>query len=133
MKKTLVLGIFVLGAYCCLLLNTAHAQTITWTVKPNCNGFTPTAGHWCEFKRTQLRVGGDNTPYDQWNLIVEAPGPVTDVSCKQTGPNQFEYMAAFGGPKRNPWPGDHYGNVAICRGWINGGEAPVIVTVTYQK
>jgi len=130
MKKTLVLGILVLGACCCLFSNTAHAQTITWNPRPNCKDSAP-AQRWCEFKRTQLHVGEDHTPYDQWNLIVEAPGPVKSVTCQITGTNQFEYMAAFGGPKRNPFPGDHYGNVAICRGWINGGEAPVIVTVTY--
>ncbi|MGC1477178.1 MAG: hypothetical protein WA804_15125 [Terriglobales bacterium] len=98
--------------------------------RPNCKDSAP-AQRWCEFKRTQLHVGGDNTPYDQWNLIVQAAGPVKTVTCTITGTNQFEYMAAFGGPKRNPFPGDIYGDVAICRGWINGGEAPVTVTVTY--
>jgi hypothetical protein len=132
MKRTLVFGTLVLGACCCLFSSSAIAQTITWQPRPNCKDATP-AQRWCEFKRTQLHVGGDNTPYDQWNLIVEAPGPVTDVSCKITGPNQIEYGAAFNGPKRNPFPGDHYGNIGICRCWINGGEAPVVVTVTYQK
>jgi hypothetical protein len=53
-----------------------------------------------------------------------------------TGDHQFEFIGAapaqWGGKKNNPFKGAHYGHVGICRGWINGGNAPVKITATYQ-
>jgi hypothetical protein len=130
--KTLLLSVLVLGALCCSLSQPAFAGTDTWTVGPNCVGVNNSAQHICEFIRTQLRVGADTTPYDQWNIIVAEAGTVTSVKCQTSGTHLFQYMGAFNGDKSNPWTGAHYGNVGICRGWINGSNGPVTITVTYQ-
>jgi hypothetical protein len=132
--KTLLLSIIVLGALCCSLSQPAFAGTDSWgPVGPNCVGVQNTAQHICEFIRTQLRIGQSGDPFDQWNLITVEPGVVTDVTCQiaQGATSIFQYMGALGN-KANPWKGSHYGNVAICRGWINGGNGPVTMTVTYQ-
>lgn len=131
MKKTL--GILALGACCCFLFShPAFAQSDVWTVGPNCVGVQNTDQHRCEFIRTQLFIGQSRDRFDQWNLITVEPGVVTDVTCQTSGTNIFQYLGALG-DKSNPWKGAHYSNVAICRGWINGGNGPVTMTVTYQK
>jgi hypothetical protein len=137
MKKIVLLASALAFAGTCFWLSNlrpAHAAggTDTWTVGPNCVGVTNTAQHVCEFAHTQLHVGADPTPYDQWDLIVIEPGIVTSVSCQIMGPNSMPYTAGFGGSKVNPWAGAHYSNVGICRGWINGGNGPIKVTATYQ-
>ena len=136
--KTLVLLVSVLAVVgACFWFTTvrpayAAGGTDVWQVGPNCVGVTNTAQHVCEFAHTQLRVGEDRTPYDQWDLIVIEPGTVTNVTCQIMAPNLMPYTGGFGGAKTNPWAGAHYGNVGICRGWINGGNGPVKVTATYQ-
>jgi hypothetical protein len=122
-----------LGVCSSLFANSAAAQSITWETRPNCKDAPFAYGHVCEINLTPTTIGNDNTPYNQWTLSVWVPGIVTAVTCQLTGSNQFEYWAAFGGPKRNPFPGEFYGNVGFCRGWINGGEAPVIMTVYYRR
>lgn len=135
--KTLWLGILILGAFCCAFSHPAYAATDTWKVGPNCKGVQNTAQHMCEFVHTQVIIANDGTPYDQWDLIFVEPGVVTDVTCRTEGPNIFRNLGAapppLGGNKANPWTGSHYGNVGICRGWINGGNGPVTMTVTYQQ
>jgi hypothetical protein len=143
--KTLLLSILALGVCCCLFSNSAVAQkknapkaapapqTDSWpNVPANCQGVQNTGQHICQFVRTQVRIGADANPFDQWNLVAVEPGTVTGVSCQTAGTNIFEYGGS-NGPKRNPFPGDHYGNVGICRGWINGGIGPVSMSVTYSK
>lgn len=137
--KTLLLSILVLAALCCLS-QPVFAGTDSWgPVGPNCKGVQDTIQHRCEFVHTQLFVGRDGTPFDQWNLITVESGVVTDVTCQidPRATNIFQYMGVvppeFGGTKANPWKGSHYGDVAICRGWINGGNGPVTMTVTYES
>ena len=133
MKKLGVLLGFlaIVGAYFCFSnARPTHAAggSDVWQVGPNCVGVTNTAQHYCDFVRNQLGIA----PYDQWNIVVVEPGKVTGVTCQTTGPNIFQFMGAFNGDKRNPWEGSHYGNVGICRGWINGGNGPVKITANYE-
>jgi hypothetical protein len=135
MKKKFMLGVLLLvvGACCIATLHRAHAAggPDVWIVGPNCQGVKNTEQHVCEFSRTQLHVGEDHTPYDQWTIVVIEPSTVTGVTCQIMAPNMMPYMGAFGGDKANPWAGSHYGNVGICRGWINGGNGPLKITATY--
>jgi hypothetical protein len=118
----------------------AHAAggTDTWTVGPNCVGVTNTPQHICEFLHTQLLIGASRDPFDQWDLIVIEPGTITSISCQTMGTNIFQYRGAipdrpgWGHSMANPWDGSHYGNVGVCKGWINGGNGPVKVTAIYQ-
>jgi hypothetical protein len=134
-RLVLCISAVVLGIACIWSArpHVTHAAggTDVWKVGPNCQGVTNTAQHICEFGRTQLHVAGDGTPYDQWDIIVVEPNPVTSVSCELLAPNLIPFKAAFGGSNASPWAGSHYGNVGICRGWINGGNGPVQITATY--
>jgi hypothetical protein len=135
MKKTLVLGILVLGACCCFLFrHPVFAQApnpIVFTVNGNCDNDPHTPHQWCTFLHTQIRLGASRDPFDQWNLIVEAPAPVKKVTCYYTGPNEFHYLQYKEANKPQTVAGEIYGNNGICRGWINGGKAPVSITVAY--
>jgi hypothetical protein len=116
----------------------AAGGTDVWQVGPNCVGVANTAQHVCEFYHTQLLIGGSGDPFDQWDLIVIEPAPVTSVTCQTMGTHLFQYRGAipdrpgWGHSMANPWEGSHYGNVGICRGWINGGNGPVTIRAIYQ-
>jgi hypothetical protein len=100
--------------------------SLTWSVDPACRQAQKIdAQHGCHFVHTQQSFAGDNTPYDQWNLSLEAPGPVYDVTCQPTGSNEFNEIK--GNPKGHP-----DGNVGRCSGWINGGDAEIRMTVLYK-
>src|SRR5882757_6422235 len=141
MKKLLLFGVLALGGVCWFAnarTSLAAGGTDVWKVGPNCVGVTNTAQHVCEFLHTQLLIGASRDPFDQWNLIVIEPGTVTSVTCKTEGSNLFQYRGAipdrpgWGHSMANPWEGSHFGNVGVCRGWINGGNGPVTITATYQ-
>ena len=72
--------------------------------------------------RTGRTRGGDaNTPGSEWVFNWTAPGPVYAVTAKQTGWwEQIDSCSANG-------------NVAHCEGWINGGNAPIIVTAKWKQ
>lgn len=100
--------------------------SLTWSIDPACRQTQKIdATHGCHFIRTQQSFAGDNTPYDQWNLSLEAPGPVYDVTCEPTGSNEFNEIK--GNAKGHP-----DGNVGRCSGWINGGDAEIRMTVLYK-
>jgi hypothetical protein len=138
-KTLLFLGLVSVFGLCLFLfiIDTADAvnSTDTWQVGPNCKGVNNTPQHRCDFVPTQVKIGNDNTLFDQWNLIAIEPGVVTDVSCQTFGSNLFEFRGAVPprSSKRNPFPGEYYGNVAICKGWINGANGPVKMTVAYRR
>jgi hypothetical protein len=71
---------------------------------------------------TGRRRGGDsNTPGSEWVIDWTAPGPVYSVSARQTGWwEQIDSCSANG-------------LVAHCEGWINGGNAPIIMTVKWKQ
>jgi hypothetical protein len=130
--KTL-LCVLALGACCCLFSNAASAQqSIFWKVKPNCKDYIP-PDHTCQLVDQAVTINGDTTPYHEWILTIKAPRIVTGVKCHLTGDHQFEYAGPDGNsPKRNPFPGTWDGFVGMCRGWINGGDAPVEMTVFFR-
>lgn len=100
--------------------------SLTWSIDPACQQTQKIdAAHGCHFVRTQQSFAGDNTPYDQWNLSLEAPGPVYDVTCAPTGSNEFNEVK--GNTKGQP-----SGNFGRCSGWINGGDAEIRMTVLYK-
>jgi hypothetical protein len=70
---------------------------------------------------TGRRRGGDsNTPGSEWVIDWPAPGPVYSVSARQTGwCEQIDSCSSNG-------------SVAHCEGWINGGNAPIIMTVKWK-
>jgi hypothetical protein len=72
--------------------------------------------------QTGRRRGGDtNTPGSEWIFEWTAPGPVYSVSARQTGWwEQIDSCSA-------------QGNIAHCEGWINGGNAPIIMTVKWKQ
>jgi hypothetical protein len=139
MKRLLLFGTVAVFLGCLWFVNTRTAQAVDTTdtferVPANCQGVTSNERHVCEFIPTQVTIQNDPTPYDQWNLIAVEPGKVTSVSCQMAGTHLFEFQASNGSkPKRNPFPGETFGNVAMCRGWINGGVGPVTMTVTYAQ
>ena len=126
----------------------AQVASDTWTNVPaNCQGAQISVTHICRFLQTQIIIQGNvikeeikdpakikSTPYDQWNLIAVEPGPVTHVTCTHHGGwlSRFE-LPVHGYHDDNPWDGEYYGNVGMCRGWINGGNGPVDMSVTYQS
>jgi hypothetical protein len=137
MKTILSLCILILVA--CLAATPRPAQaaggTDSWTsVNANCDGVANTAQHICEYKYTLVFIKGDNTPFNEWLHMTVEPGNVTDVRCQTHGTNIFRLEGSVppGNHKENPWAGTHYGNIALCRGWINGGNGPVDMIVTYQ-
>jgi hypothetical protein len=71
---------------------------------------------------TGRRRGGDaNTPGSEWIFQWTAPGPVYSVTARQTGWwEQIDSCSAEG-------------TVAHCEGWINGGNAPIIMTVKWKQ
>jgi len=100
--------------------------SLTWSIDPACRQTQKIdATHGCHFVRTQQSFAGDNTPYDQWNLSLGAPGPTYDVTCEPTGSNEFNEIK--GNTKGHP-----DGNVGRCSGWINGGDAEIRMTVLYK-
>jgi class 3 adenylate cyclase len=100
---------------------------IVWRVDPACReSERQDAKHLCEFVRTQRFFPGDNTPYDRWNISLEAPGPVYDAHCEPTGTNEFNEV-------KGNTKGDIEGNIARCSGWINGGDAEIQMTVLYKQ
>src|ERR1035438_9453935 len=102
------------------------AYSLSWLIDPACRDVgSQDDKHRCHFVRTQTSFAGDNTPYDQWNLSLEAPGPVYDVTCVPTGSNEFNEVK--GNTKGVP-----DGNLGRCSGWINGGDAPIRMTVLYK-
>lgn len=141
MKKTLVLGVLVLASVCLWFANPHPARaaggTDNWAGVPaNCQGAKTDGRHVCEFIHTQVRIGADANPFDQWTLVAIEPGIVADVTCTTHGTNIFRILGSappqWGGNKANPWKGSHYGDVAVCSGWINGGIGPVDMSVIYQ-
>lgn len=97
---------------------------INWEIDPACRG-AHDAQHPCNFTHTQRSFAGDNTPYDHWDIGVEAPGPVTQVECQTTGPNEFNEV-------KGDTRGLIGGRLARCTGWINGGDFPIRMTVHYK-
>jgi hypothetical protein len=101
--------------------------TIVWLADPAClkkQYFDET--HRCSFEHAQVSFPGDNTPYDRWNLSLEAPGPVYDVQCQPTGSNEFNEI-------KGDTKGQSDSNIARCSGWINGGDAEIKMTVRYKQ
>ena len=128
-------GILALGAFCWVIFSrpvAAQAKTLTWKIDPACKNYNPTPQRWCDFFQTQIHLGESNDACDQWNVTAEAPGVVTDVSCKTTGAGEFHFLQYKEANKPQVVPGQHYGNIGVCRGWINGGDANIEITVTYK-
>lgn len=92
---------------------------------PTCRGFTDDGQHRCSFTRTQTSFAGDNTPFDHWDMSVKAPGAVSNVVCQTTGSNEFNEV-------KGDTKGLIEGDWGRCKGWINGGDAPVNLTVYYE-
>jgi hypothetical protein len=136
MKRLIMsLGVLAIGICCWVSFPRpahAHGGSFSWTIDPACKNYSPTPQRWCNFLRTQIRLGASQDAFDQWNVIAEAPGPVTSVTCKTTGSNEFHFLQYMQENKPAEVPGDHYGNVATCRGWINGSDANIVITVTYK-
>jgi hypothetical protein len=103
-----------------------NKNVINWDPDPNCSHFDNAPNHRCNFTHTQTTFAGDNTPYDHWELKLEAPGPVTSVLCQPTGGNEFNQV-------KGDTKGEIDGHWATCQGWINGGDAPIHMTVYYQQ
>jgi len=103
-----------------------NLYTIVWEADPACLHVGSDATHFCRLEHAQVSFPGDNTPYDRWNLSLEAPGPVYEVRCEPLGTNEF-----------NEVKGDARGqidsNTARCSGWINGGDGPIRMTVRYRQ
>lgn len=73
------------------------------------------------YKTGRVRGGDSNTPGSEWIFNWTAPGPVYSVTARQTGWwEQIDFCTA-------------QGNVAHCEGWINGGNAPIIVTAKWKQ
>ena len=73
------------------------------------------------YKTGKVRGGDANTPGSEWIFNWTAPGPVYSVTARQTGWwEQIDSCSAEG-------------SVAHCEGWINGGNAPIIVTVKWKQ
>lgn len=102
---------------------TGQAYQEFWTMDPNCKGHPEriTAKHRCQFAQTQIHEPGDNTPYDTWNLYMDAPGPVYEVGCEPTG--QHEIKARW----------VPQGNTGLCTGEINGGDADIRMYIKWQQ
>ena len=66
-----------------------------WQFAANCRGqyglITVDDTHRCDIERTQIHVNGDPTPYDTWNLYMDAPqGALVDaVDCEPTGEHEI--------------------------------------------
>jgi len=103
-----------------------NKYVVSWDPDPNCSGFDHAPNHQCNFTHTQQSFAGDNTPYDHWELKLEAPGPVTSVTCQPRGSNEFNQV-------KGDTTGEIDGHTAICKGWINGGDAPIHITVYYAQ
>jgi hypothetical protein len=100
---------------------------VVWRIDPACHETDrQDAKHICQFAHTQTSFAGDNTPYDQWNISLEAPGPVYDVECEPLGSNEFNEV-------KGVTKGENDGNFARCRGWINGGDGEIKMTVLYKQ
>jgi hypothetical protein len=95
-----------------------------WTMDPNCKGHPErlSAKHRCQFQQTQIYEQGDNTPYDTWNLYMDAPGPVYEVGCEPT-PGAHEIK-----PRGIP-----QGNTGLCTGEINGGDADIRMSIKWKE
>jgi hypothetical protein len=102
-----------------------HPYVVSWQMAPNCQGFVPDDSHKCNFTKTQMTIGGDNTPFDHWDLSVKAPGAVYDVLCQTTGSNEFNEV-------KGDQTGTPEGDWGRCQGWINGGDAPISITARYK-
>jgi len=100
--------------------------TIVWEADPACLKVRSDATHLCSFEHAQVSFPGDNTPYDRWNLSVEAPGPVYEVQCEPLGSHEFNEI--MGDTK-----GKSESNTARCSGWINGGDSDIRMTVKYMQ
>ena len=98
-----------------------------WKYQPNCNGQygmqSVDATHRCDIERTQIRKPGDNTPYDTWNLYMDAPpgAQVYEVGCTAPGPNEIE---AQGIPE---------GQTGHCKGLINGGASQISMYIKWKQ
>jgi hypothetical protein len=103
-----------------------QSYTIVWEADPACLHVGSDATHRCSFEHAQVSFPGDNTPYDRWNLLLEAPGPVYDVLCEPLGTHEFNEVK---GDAR----GQGESNIARCSGWINGGDGPIRMTVKYRQ
>lgn len=106
-----------------------NPYAIEWHIDPQCTKLSPVGPKGtrlrCSLNRTQIRISGDNTPFDKWYFAVEAPGPVYDVQCTPTGTNE---------PVIPPYNSTSIvGNQASCTGLINGGNGDVIVTVKWRE
>jgi hypothetical protein len=99
---------------------------IVWQIDPACRGYVFDLAHHCNLEHTQTNFPGDNTPYDRWNISLEAPGPVYEVKCEPTGPHEFTEVKGY-------TKGTSDSNIARCSGWINGGDAPIRMTVLYLQ
>jgi len=80
-----------------------------------------------------MGIQGMGNWFDQWNVIAIEAGPVTQVTCSYQNSQLFRFEFPVDKQATNPWPGEHYGNVGLCRGWIDGGNGPVSINVTYTS
>jgi hypothetical protein len=67
------------------------------------------------------QCGGDsNTPGSCWIIDWQLPGPVCSVEGRKTGGWEEIYFC------------ESRGMSAHCEGWINGGNAPIIIKAYYE-
>jgi hypothetical protein len=103
-----------------------NKYVVNWQMDPACHNFVADATHRCKFTHTQMSFAGDNTPYDHWDLSVQAPGAVYAVECQTVASNEFNEI-------KGDTRGEIDGSWARCKGWINGGDGPVNVHAFYKQ
>ena len=98
-----------------------------WQYAPNCKGqyglITIDDAHRCDIERTQIHPNGDPTGYDTWNLYMDAPqgALVYEVGCEPTGEHEIQ-------PRGMP-----QGQTGLCTGLINGGVAPIRMSIKWKQ
>jgi hypothetical protein len=98
-----------------------------WQFPANCNGkyglLRVDDTHRCNIERTQIHVGNDNTPFDTWNLWIDAPkgALVYDVTCQPLGQNIIQTR------------GIPQGQTGLCTGLINGGTGPIRMDIKWKQ
>jgi hypothetical protein len=105
------------------------AYHIEWAPNGNCDNVVPDNPkfpHRCTFIPTQYHYPGNNTPFDHWDIEIDAPGPVYEVWCT---PGLDEHNEDWTIGRQ---PGKFDGNTGKCTGWINGGKVPVNIMVKYK-
>jgi hypothetical protein len=91
------------------------------TIDPTCRkSDSTTPPNHCRFVHSQVHLPGDNTPYDEWYISHDTPGPVWYVHCEV-----FSHQHLI---TEDP---DH--NSGTCHGYINGDGQDVVMIVKWKQ